>query len=151
MTTRALAADGEAIVNTDTYVSSAQAFPIKAFLPKINDGSGGSVSVDTEIRVETTAGGYIELVDSGGHRVALLQKRSQGVLVAQSGTVQGEPDRWAFQEKVQTPVAFLAAAPAGGTGAAAGGYDTAGNRDLMIALVNAMRVCLVDAGLMKAE
>lgn len=31
------------------------------------------------------------------------------------------------------------AAPAGGTGATAGAYDTAGNRDLMIASVNAAR------------
>jgi hypothetical protein len=42
-----------------------------------------------------------------------------------------------------------AAAPAGGTGAAAGGYDTAVNRDAMIALVNQMRTVLVAHGLMK--
>lgn len=47
------------------------------------------------------------------------------------------------------------AAPAGGTGTAAGGYDTAGNRDLMIAAhnalrtdVNAIRAALIAAGLM---
>ncbi len=46
------------------------------------------------------------------------------------------------------------AAPAGGTGAAAGGYDTAGNRDLAIASINAartdiiaLRTVLVDLGL----
>lgn len=48
------------------------------------------------------------------------------------------------------------AAPAGGTGAAAGGYDTAANRDLAIVLlnetrvlVNEMRTVLVNAGWMK--
>lgn len=37
------------------------------------------------------------------------------------------------------------AAPAGGTGATAGAYDTAANRDLMIAAVNAMRTLINDA------
>lgn len=36
-----------------------------------------------------------------------------------------------------------AAAPAGGTGTAAGGYDTAGNRDLLIATVNGNRIALL--------
>jgi hypothetical protein len=43
------------------------------------------------------------------------------------------------------------AAPAGGTGAAAGGYDTAGNRDIMINLVNEMRTVLIEKGLMKGS
>lgn len=34
------------------------------------------------------------------------------------------------------------AAPAGGTGAAAGGWDTAGNRDLAITTINAIRTDL---------
>lgn len=38
-----------------------------------------------------------------------------------------------------TYAATQLAAPAGGTGATAGAYDTAGNRDLMIASVNAAR------------
>ncbi len=37
------------------------------------------------------------------------------------------------------------AAPAGGAGATPGAYDTAANRDLMIALVNAMRTLINDA------
>lgn len=41
-----------------------------------------------------------------------------------------------------------AAAPAGGTGATAGAYDTAAHRDTHIALSNAMRTCLRDHGLM---
>ena len=42
-----------------------------------------------------------------------------------------------------------AAAPAGGTGATAGAYDTANNRNACIALVNAMRDTLIAHGLMK--
>lgn len=36
------------------------------------------------------------------------------------------------------PNATVSAPPAGGTGATAGAYDTAGNRDLLIASVNAL-------------
>lgn len=43
-----------------------------------------------------------------------------------------------------TPAAVTALAPpAGGTGATAGAYDTAGNRDLMIASVTALRTDLI--------
>lgn len=45
--------------------------------------------------------------------------------------------------------AAQAAAPAGGTGATAGAYDTVANRDLLIGLVNEMRTVLVNLGLMK--
>lgn len=37
------------------------------------------------------------------------------------------------------PAATQLAAPAGGTGTAAGGWDTAGNRDLAIASINAAK------------
>lgn len=50
---------------------------------------------------------------------------------------------------VQRANANQAVAPAGGTGAAAGAYDTAANRDSMINLVNEMRTVLVNLGLMK--
>ena len=52
---------------------------------------------------------------------------------------------------IQPSSADQAAAPAGGTGAAAGAYDTANNRDLMIALVNEMRNVLINNGLMKGS
>lgn len=49
----------------------------------------------------------------------------------------------------QRASADQAAAPAGGTGATAGAYDTAAHRDALIALVNEMRTVLVNLGLMK--
>lgn len=46
--------------------------------------------------------------------------------------------------------ALVADAPAGGTGATAGAYDTAAHRDALIVTVNAMKACLVNHGLMAA-
>ena len=51
----------------------------------------------------------------------------------------------------QRASADQAAAPAGGTGATAGAYDTAAHRDALIALVNEMRTTLVNLGLMKGS
>lgn len=48
----------------------------------------------------------------------------------------------------QTPLASGGAAPAGGTGATAGAYDTAAHRDALITLVNNMRTALVANGIM---
>lgn len=48
----------------------------------------------------------------------------------------------------QTPFASGGAAPAGGTGATAGAYDTSAHRDALITLVNNMRTALVNAGFM---
>lgn len=46
--------------------------------------------------------------------------------------------------KAAAPTVTAAAAPAGGVGAAAGAYDTAANRDAMIALVNNNRTRLIE-------
>ena len=51
----------------------------------------------------------------------------------------------------QTSGADQAACPAGGVGAAAGGFDTANNRDKMIALLNEIRTTLVNNGMMKGS
>ena len=57
----------------------------------------------------------------------------------------------AAHKVLQTASALQAAAPAGGTGAAAGGYDTAPNRDSLIALVNQIRTAVINAGWMKGS
>ena len=50
------------------------------------------------------------------------------------------PDTQVQAAAVASLVATIpAAAPAGGTGAAAGGWDTAGNRDTAITLINDLR------------
>ena len=43
--------------------------------------------------------------------------------------------------------AAIAAAPAGGTGTAAGGWDTAANRDTAITTINDIRTALTNVGL----
>lgn len=48
-----------------------------------------------------------------------------------------------------TAAAAQAAAPAGGTGDAAGAWDTAQHRDDAIATINAMRTALINAGILK--
>ena len=54
--------------------------------------------------------------------------------------------RKAFQQlgivRANNASTIPSAAPAGGTGTAAGGYDTAGNRDAMIATVNGLRTAV---------
>jgi hypothetical protein len=52
------------------------------------------------------------------------------------------------QPQIATPKASGGAAPAGGVGTAAGGYDTAVNRDAAITLLNNIRTALINAGLM---
>jgi hypothetical protein len=52
---------------------------------------------------------------------------------------------------IQPAAAAQAAAPAGGTGTAAGGWDTSANRDAAIATINAMRTALVNLGLIKGS
>jgi hypothetical protein len=52
---------------------------------------------------------------------------------------------------IQRAGAAQAVAPVGGTGTAAGGYDTAAHRDSLIALVNEMRAVLVEKGIMKGS
>ena len=47
----------------------------------------------------------------------------------------------------QTAYTVSAAAPAGGTGATAGAYDTAAHRDALIQLVNDMRAALIACGI----
>jgi hypothetical protein len=52
------------------------------------------------------------------------------------------------QSSFMRPVASGGAAPSGGVGTAAGGYDTAVNRDAAITLLNNIRTALINAGLM---
>lgn len=79
----------------------------------------------------------------------LSDGNDEGTTLGQSAT-----DKIAFfgaAPIVQRSGAVQAAAPAGGTGAAAGAYDTAANRDLLINLVNEIRLVLVNHGLMKGS
>lgn len=78
-----------------------------------------------------------------------IRRTAKGVQILQSP--QDKLGFYGATPVVQPASAQQAAAPAGGTGTAAGGYDTAANRDAMINLVNQMRLCLVNNGLMKGS
>lgn len=78
-----------------------------------------------------------------------IRHSEDGVLIGRSTS-----DKVGFHGKTpvaQRAAAAQAAAPAGGTGTSAGGYDTAANRDALINLVNEMRTVLVNLGLMKGS
>lgn len=78
-------------------------------------------------KVYFVQGGDILVVASGGK----FKVETGGQIVPNSGT----------------QAAAIANAPAGGTGATAGAYDTAANRDAMIVSLNAILAALRAAGI----
>ena len=78
--------------------------------------------------------------DKDGDRIVVA---SGGELKVESG---GKVTNDGVQAAAVADVAAAdpAAAPAGGTGATAGAYDTAANRDLMITAVNANRTLTIE-------
>lgn len=95
-----------AVGNTVTYVSQNDADHKIAFLPAINDGSGSTVAVDYEIRVEAIAGGSIEVRDNDGRRVGTVPGYSTGVVAAKVGAAESMDDFWSFRLLGNTPTAF---------------------------------------------
>lgn len=101
-----------------------------------------------------TAGGY----DTAGNRDtaitainnALAAMRDAGWISTSAGAVM---DGAAFDTNkiAWAGAAQIANAPAGGTGAAAGCYDTAGNRDTFISRINTILTALRDAGLIARD
>ncbi len=71
--TRALAATGEAIEDSETTVTSALAGNVKAFLPAIDDGATTTVDDGYQVLVSANAAGDVEIVDVFGRRVAMVQ------------------------------------------------------------------------------
>lgn len=136
MATRAIAADGEVVVNNETFVSSALAFPVRCFLPAINAGSGGTASVADEIRFQST-GNSIEICTNDGRRVGIVEPRTSAVVVAKTGLAQSADDVWAFDVLPQTPAAKVTGDPTNLASVTAG--------------VDALAAVLINAGLMKAE
>jgi hypothetical protein len=97
-------------------------------------------------------GGRLYPTDSGKVDDAAGTGCFTGFTALKAGSADGDIIEGAPCDDVTwTSAAAQAAAPAGGTGATAGAYDTANNRDAMIALVNAMRTALINAGIMKGS
>ena len=71
--TRALAATGEQIEDSEVTVTSALAVNVKAFLPAIEEGTGATVATGYSCLVLANAAGDIEIVDIFGRRVVMVQ------------------------------------------------------------------------------
>jgi len=81
-TTRALAASGEQIEDSELSVTSALAVNVKAFLPAIEDGATTTVADGFAVLVQANAAGDVEIVDVFGRRVAMIQAGESAVLKA---------------------------------------------------------------------
>lgn len=120
---------------------------------------GGSVSVGGQFTTvlnptlvlpnNTTS--YIEIDAAGAvsvNQTAFTSGRSYLYKIVTASGLITEIHDWRHGDIDPVAVASAGAAPAGGTGATAGAYDTAVNRDAHIALSNAMRACLIANKLM---
>ena len=81
-TTRALAATGEAIEDSELTVTSALAISVKAFLPEVASGSGATVAAGFTCTVSANAAGDIEIVDVVGRRIAVVASGTTQQFVA---------------------------------------------------------------------
>jgi len=115
--TRALAADGEQIEDSETTVTSALAVNVKAYLPAIEDGTGTTVAALWQTLVLANAAGDVEVVDVFGRRVAMVQAGESKVLKAT-----GDVNRpvWIAAEHAAQLMVGNAAAAAGSTTPALG-------------------------------
>ena len=80
--TRALAATGEQIEDSEVTVTSALAVNVKAYLPEVDDGSTTTVAAGFQTLVMANAAGDVEVVDIVGRRVGVVQAGSARVFTA---------------------------------------------------------------------
>lgn len=72
--TRALAASGEQITNTERTVTSALAVDVVAFLPEIAAGAGATVAEGYTVTVQANAAGSVEIRDIFGRRIGRVAR-----------------------------------------------------------------------------
>lgn len=96
----------------------------------------------TTIIVDTTT----LVIDSANHRVGVLNA-SPSYALDVTGDFRVSGKFGCNSKNPQGAYSLGSAAPAGGTGTAAGGYDTAVDRNSAITLLNAIRSCLIAAGI----
>jgi len=124
-TTRALAASGEVIEDSELSVTSALAANVKATLPAIEDGATTTVADGFQVLVNANAAGDVEIVDTFGKRVALVQA-GESVMFKANGDVNRPVWTYARQGNIlaigQAQPAAGSSTPAlGTTGPAASG------------------------------
>jgi hypothetical protein len=119
-------------------------------------GAGSAITTQVGIEVDSLTSGstnYAIRTNGGLHLFSgAVTIGSGGAAITGNSTVTGSlavsTGFGANGATPQTAYASGGAAPAGGTGATAGAYDTSAHRDALITLVNNMRTALVNAGIM---
>ena len=118
----------------------------------IKDATGDLMAFDTStgaLAVTFTAAVALNGQVTLGDAINIALNTTTGTKI---GTAVGQKlGFWNVTPVVQPAAADQAAAPAGGTGAAQGAWDTSGHRDSAIATINAIRTALVAVGIMKGE
>lgn len=130
------------------------------YLQLVNSSAAGGV-IDTGYAlhilapVGTVTSPYAIVIDANAGPIALGEGINIGVGTS-TGTkiglsTSGKLGFFGVTPIIQPSGANQAAAPAGGTGTAAGGWDTAAHRNSAIATINALRQALVDLGIIKGS
>ena len=85
---RALAGQGETITQTELVVTSALDYPVWCTLPVVlSGGAGATVDYAHVVAVMANGQGSIEVVDSNGNRVCIVQPMTQMSFKARAGTI----------------------------------------------------------------
>ena len=118
----------------------------------IKDSTGDLMAFDTStgaLAVTFTAAVALNGQVTLGDAINIALNTTTGTKI---GTAVGQKlGFWNVTPVEQPAGAAQAAAPAGGTGAAQGAWDTSGHRDSAIATINAIRTALVAVGIMKGS
>jgi hypothetical protein len=110
-----------------------------------------SAVANPTLELPDDATSYVEINAAGvvsSNTTSFTSGRGYLYKVVTSGGEISEIQDWRHDDRDAVVTASAGAAPAGGTGVAAGAYDTAANRDALITLVNAMRTALINNGLL---
>jgi hypothetical protein len=100
-TTRALAGDGEVIVNTELVVTSALAGWVTTFLPTVGDGTGATVADDTYITVWANSTGGVFVKDQYGHLIRAINPGESATFAAVSFGLGNAANRWAVYDNAE--------------------------------------------------
>jgi hypothetical protein len=117
----------------------------------ISLGGGFTRVLNATLELPNNATSFVEVTPAGvvsSNTTGFTAGRSYLYKVVTLNGQISEIHDWRHGDIDAAPVASGGAAPAGGTGAAAGAYDTAAHRDSLIALVNNMRTVMINNGWM---
>lgn len=140
------------VANTDTYVSTSATEEVVARLPEVDDGTGSTVAVGTEIRFEATGGSPIRIETFDRRLVGRCPGRGQAVVVAEAGAQESEDDTWRFQVLPQSPATHIAdASTSHALNATFSDTEVEAALDALGSTINSILTVLEDAGLVKVE